>query len=80
MGDIIRLERDPDKLQTEEFDLLITGAGIFGACAACGGMRRSGAIFCAAVQPAALWFADWPGSSSKFLGCGKKTSGGGGAG
>lgn len=34
MGEIIRLVRDPDKLQTERFDLLITGAGIFGAAAA----------------------------------------------
>ncbi len=34
MSDVIRLERDPAKLRAEEFDLLITGAGIFGACAA----------------------------------------------
>jgi glycerol-3-phosphate dehydrogenase len=34
LNDIIPLERHPDKLRNEEFDLLITGAGIFGACAA----------------------------------------------
>ena len=34
MGVIIRLERDPDTLQTEEFNLLITGVGTFGAGAA----------------------------------------------
>ncbi len=43
MGDIIRLERDPDKRQTEEFDLLITGVPVFlvpvppaGACGVLG--------------------------------------------
>ena len=40
MGDIIRLKRGPDKLQTEEFDLLITGAGTFGAGAARDGVRE----------------------------------------
>jgi len=33
-GDIIPFERDIKVLQEQEFDLLITGAGIFGACAA----------------------------------------------
>ena len=34
MNDIIPIERDLTVLQQEEFDLLISGAGIFGACAA----------------------------------------------
>ncbi len=34
MGDIIGLKRDSKALQSNEFDLLVVGAGIFGACAA----------------------------------------------
>ena len=34
MGDITRLNRNNDELRSGEFDVLITGAGIFGACAA----------------------------------------------
>ena len=34
MGEIVRLNSDPENLQSEKFDLLIVGAGIFGACAA----------------------------------------------
>ena len=34
MGNIIRLSRQPENLANEEFDLLVIGAGIFGASAA----------------------------------------------
>ena len=34
MSDIIRIRRQPENLASEEFDLLVIGAGIFGACAA----------------------------------------------
>ena len=34
MGSILNLSRQPQALQNETFDLLIVGAGIFGACAA----------------------------------------------